>query len=204
MRSASRRRTCLAAPEEFVGSLLAILERGAEFVVVGVSGVNFYAKDASDAVVTHDLDVWLRPDPANVAKALVALRDAGFTFHAGGEPFVDLEDELVLANVIRHGGTIVAQRLPEIDRLDLMLSLFDFSFAEEWKKAATFEIRGVRVRVGDIDTLLRSKEIAGRPKDVEFLRMHEARFRRLAEAPSRKPKPKVKAVRKKSKPRKRR
>lgn len=132
----------------------------------------------------------------------MALRRAGFTFYAGGEPFVDLEDELVLANVIRYGGTIVAQRLPEIDRLDLMLSLFDFSFDDEWKKAAMFEIRGVRVRVGDIDTLLRSKELAGRPKDVEFLRMHEARFRRMAAKRSRKPK--AKSLRKKAKPRKRR
>lgn len=156
------------------------MRAGADFLVVGVSGVNFYARDASEAVVTHDLDLWLRPDPMNVQKALVALRDAGFSFEAGGEPFVDLEDDVVLSNVIRYGGTIVARKPPEVERLDLMLSLFDFSFAKEQRRASAFRFKDETVLVGDIDTLLRSKELAGRPKDVEFLRMHGARFRTLA------------------------
>lgn len=174
---------------------------GADFLVVGVSGVNFYANDASESVITHDLDLWLRPDAANVSKALIALRDAGFFFEAGGEPFVDLEDELVLGNVIRFGGTIVARKPPEVGRLDLMLSLFDFSFADEREKAAEFHFEGRLVRVADLETLLRSKERAGREKDLIFLQLHGARFRELAKA--RRPS-KPKRARKKAKPRKRR
>ncbi len=40
-----------------------------------------------------------------------------------------------------------------------------------------FEIGGVGVRVGRLQKLLQAKEIAGRPKDLEFLRLFAARFR---------------------------
>ena len=42
--------------------------------------------------------------------------------------------------------------------------------------ATTFQIRHVAVRVGSLEKLLRSKELSGRPKDVEFLRMFAARL----------------------------
>jgi hypothetical protein len=38
------------------------------------------------------------------------------------------------------------------------------------------------VRVGALEKLLRSKELSGRPKDVEFLRMFAARMADESEA----------------------
>lgn len=179
------RRTNLTSRDEFVEALLAITGAGTDFLVVGVSGINFYATDASEAVLTHDLDVWLKPEVSNLRSALVALRDAGFEFRGGDEPFVDLEDEVVLRNVIRSGGTLVAKFPPDVERMDLMLSLFDFSFDEERRRSRAFRFEDQTIRVADIETLLRSKERAGRPKDIEFLRMHGARFRDLAKSAKR-------------------
>ncbi len=47
----------------------------------------------------------------------------------------------------------------------------------------TFRIEDVDVRVGRLDKLLRAEELAGRPKDVEFLRLYPARLRELAGKP---------------------
>ena len=58
---------------------------------------------------------------------------AGFSFQAGRESFLDIDDEAV--------------------------------------------------RVGRLEKLLRAKELAGRPKDVEFLRLYAARLRELAAEP---------------------
>jgi hypothetical protein len=42
--------------------------------------------------------------------------------------------------------------------------------------AVSFRVGDVEIRVGRLERLLRAKELAGRPKDIEFLRMFAARF----------------------------
>ena len=74
------------AGSDFVAALSALARAGADFVVVGVGGINFYAQDPSEAVATLDLDVLLRPDPAVLRAAVAALHGLSFTFAAGGEP----------------------------------------------------------------------------------------------------------------------
>jgi hypothetical protein len=147
-----------------------------EFVVVGMSGINAFAQDPRDAFLTRDVDCLLPPDIDNLRRALLTLRSAGFSFEANAEPFLDLEDETVLTNVLRLGATIQATHTDAMP-LDLMLSIAGFSFAEIAVDAVAFEIGGVEVRVGRLQKLLQAKEIAGRPKDLEFLRLFAARFR---------------------------
>ena len=84
-------------------ALAALNEAGVEYVVVGVGGINFYARTPALASATLDLDLLLAPEPANLGAALRALSGAGFSFSAGGEPFVELEDGAVLARVIENG-----------------------------------------------------------------------------------------------------
>jgi hypothetical protein len=43
---------------------------GVDSIIVGVNGINFYARDASEAVATQDLDLLLRPTLANLQRAL--------------------------------------------------------------------------------------------------------------------------------------
>ena len=154
----------------------ALRQARVDFVIVGMSGINAFAADPGDTFVTRDVDCLLRPDVSNLRRALDALRAVGFSFEADVEPFVDVEDDTVLSGVLRHGATIQAIHADAMP-LDLMLSMAGYSFSEIALDAVAFQIGGVEVRVGRLQKLLRAKEAAGRPKDLEFLRLFAARFR---------------------------
>jgi hypothetical protein len=47
----------------------ALDNRGVRFVVIGVSGANYYATSASTLFVTADRDLFLPPDPGNALAA---------------------------------------------------------------------------------------------------------------------------------------
>jgi hypothetical protein len=146
---------------------------------VGVGGINFYAADASQSVETQDLDALLAPRIEALRSALAALAGAGFSFQAGREPFLDVDDEAILGNVLARGETIRAQDETGA-QLDLMTSGLGLRFDDLAQDAVTFHIADVEVRVGRLEKLLRAKEFAGRPKDVEFLRLYAARLREQA------------------------
>lgn len=149
---------------------------GVDFVLVGVGGINFYALDDGDAVLTRDLDCLIRPSPANLKKALGSLAAAGFRFEANREPFLDFDDEGILASVVRHAAVVTALH-GDATRLDLMLGMRGFSYDQVAGDAAVFRVEDQPIRVGRLEKLLRAKELAGRPKDLEFLRMFAARYR---------------------------
>jgi hypothetical protein len=144
-----------------------------EFVIVGVGGINFYARDPTQAFSTLDLDVLLAPEPGNLRQALQALSQCGFSFQAGGEPFLDLDDDETLTNIVRVGANLTA-RHADGAQLDLMLSIRGFSYSDLATDARAFAVGEVEIRVGQLEKLLRSKELTARPKDREFLRQFEA------------------------------
>jgi len=158
----------------FARALAALSAAGVDFVVVGVGGINFYARTQADAFSTLDVDALLDPVAENLRTALSVLSEQGFAFEASGEPFVDLDDDLVLRRIIENGASLSAIH-PDSSELDLLTSISGFGFSELSGDAAEFEVAGARVRVGRLAKLLRSKEMSGRPKDVEFLRAFEAR-----------------------------
>ena len=131
------------------------------------------AVDPAHAFSTLDLDILLPPDADNLRRALRALSGRSFSFEAVGEPFLDLDHDETLANIVRAGATVGA-RHENGALLDLMLSIRGFSYAELSADSREFSIGKANVRVGQLEKLLRSKELSGRPKDVEFLRIFEA------------------------------
>ncbi|MHA7836874.1 MAG: hypothetical protein ACX98W_05375 [bacterium] len=157
----------------FARALAALSEADVDFVVVGVGGINFYARTPSDAFSTLDIDALLAPASINLARALGVLSRLGYAFEAGGEPFVDVEDALVLTRVVENGASISAIH-PEYGEIDLLTSISGFDYPALSEDAAEFEVAGSRVRVGQLDKLLRSKEASGRAKDREFLRAFRA------------------------------
>lgn len=160
---------------EFIEALQALVDAGVPFVVVGVGGINFYARDPAEAVVTEDLDLLLERSTESLRRALHVLSALGFSFEAGGEPFVDIEDEPPLAQAVRAGARVMARHKCGT-ALDLMLSGAGLSWPELTSDAASFRLGDLAIRVGRLERLLRAKQLAGRPKDVEFLRMFAARF----------------------------
>jgi hypothetical protein len=152
---------------------------GVDYVLVGVGAINFYARDAAAVIQTADLDVLLARRIGVLRAALAALRATGFAFEAGGEPFVDVDDDAVLGRVVEVGGSLAATGGGA--RIDLMLSLAGFTYEELAADAERFRVGGAEVPVGRLEKLLRSKEAAGRDKDREFLRLFAARLRDEAE-----------------------
>ncbi len=166
-----------AGDSDFAAALSALARAGTEFAVVGVGGINFYARDPSEAVFTLDLDVLLRPDVAVLRAALAALDRIGFSFAAGGEPFVDLDDDEALAAVVRREATLTARNTAGT-QIDLMLAITGARYDDLAKDAVEFKLGDAVVRVGRLSRLLRAKEAAGRPKDREFLRAFKARSKK--------------------------
>jgi hypothetical protein len=162
-----------------LAALVTLARARVDFILVGVGGINFYAADASQSVETQDLDALLAPRTEVLRAAVAALAGAGFAFQAGGEPFLDGSDEAVLASILARGATIRA-RDETGAQLDLMTSGVGLRFGDLAQDAVTFRIGEVEVRVGRLEKLLRAKELAGRPKDVEFLRLYAARLREQA------------------------
>lgn len=159
----------------FEVGLAALAAAGVDFVLVGVGGINFYARDPAHAFATLDVDILLAPRVANLSSALRALSDCGFQFESGGEPFLDIADETVLAVIIDHSATLCA-RHSSAAQLDLMVAVTGFSYAELEADAIRFDVAGSEVRVGRLAKLLRSKQLSGRPKDVAFLRSFAAEY----------------------------
>jgi hypothetical protein len=158
----------------FARALAALGAAGVEFVVVGVGGINFYARTPAEAFATLDVDALLAPAAENLRLALAVLASLGYAFEAGGEPFVDLDDSLVLRRIVENGANLTALHA-ESSELDLLTSISGFEYSSLSEDAAEFDVAGVRIRVGRLVKLLRSKEASGRPKDVEFLRAFKAR-----------------------------
>lgn len=142
-------------------------------MVVGVGGINFYARTPAMAFVTLDLGALLAPTIVNIRRAFQILSDLGYVFEAGGEPFVDLDDELVLRRIIENGASVSALHVGA-GQIDLMTSISGFDYSTLFEDAATFDVSGAMVRVGRLEKLLESKATSGRPKDQAFLRAFEA------------------------------
>jgi hypothetical protein len=157
----------------FVQGVVALTRAGVEFVLVGVGGINFYARDGAQAFATLDLDLLLAPSRENLRCALEVLSAGGLTFESGGEPFHDRNDETILERIVALGGCITALH-EDGAQLDLMLSVRGFSYSELAVDARTFTVASSQVRVGRLEKLLRSKELSDRPKDREFLRYFES------------------------------
>lgn len=146
---------------------------GVRYVVVGMSGINYYAEKPSQMFGTMDFDLFLDPTLGNVKKALDGLEKLGFTIGTGeGElgPVGQLPKEK-LRQLVRNRATF-AGTTSEGLMVELLLQVSGYPFFELAKDAATFDAQGIPVRVGRLEKLLRSKKIAGRPKDLLFLRRY--------------------------------
>ena len=143
--------------------------RGIRYVVVGMAGINYYARHAGETFATMDYDFFLDPSLSNVARAVDTLKALGFTLGTAGGivPGTDLQ------RIVRNRTTIVATTTDGL-MVELLLEVSGYPFSELAKDAATVTVRGVPVKVGRLTKLLRSKKLADRPKDRQFLQRYHA------------------------------
>lgn len=153
---------------------LAVVRRfnrfGVRYVVVGMAGINYYARDPSGTFSSMDFDLFIEPTLQNVEAAVQALRPLGVA--------IGTADGLLapgtLRRIVRDRRTLIVTT-PEGLTVELLLSVSGYPFSAMARDANTFTLRGVPVKVGQLQKLLQSKRLAGRPKDRAFLR----RYRQL-------------------------
>ena len=143
---------------------------GVRYVVVGMSGINYYARNPAETFATLDYDLLLEPTIHNVIQALQGLRAMGFTI---GTARGLVEADANLRGIVRQRQTLVATT-PDGITVELILRVSGYTFSELARDAATFTVRGVPVKVGRLTKLLQSKKLAGRSKDRQFLRRYQS------------------------------
>jgi predicted nucleotidyltransferase len=156
----------------------ALNSRGVRFVVIGVSGANYYATSGSTLFVTADRDLYLPPDPVNALAAWDACESVGLELWSGPEP-LDTPRDLVLARAIVARQALVRASDGRGLEIDLTLVMAGFEFDEVWSEKRVFRAEGVEVPVARLRHIVESKAAAGRPKDRLFLATHEEALREL-------------------------
>lgn len=140
-----------------------------EYVVVGMSGINYYALDAHGVFATLDFDVFINPTVANVSKAVSACRKLGYDAAVDGKEM----DKVTVKDVVIHKKTIVCSNSYGV-LFDLILSVSGYTFAQMACDARIFNSVKIPIKVGQLRKLLRSKKAAGRKKDLLFLKRYKS------------------------------
>jgi len=108
---------------------------------------------------TFDLDILIEATTSNVERLLQALREAGF----GTADLVDAQG--ILDNEI----TVFNDRV----RIDVQISTPGLTFTDAWSRRETMDYQGQKFYVASRQDLIASKRAAGRPRDLEDVRVLE-------------------------------
>ena len=108
------------------------------------------------ARATLDIDILIDATPANARRTLIALREVGYDVTD-----VTLEDLLTRKLLIR-------QYILETDIHPWAVGV---TFEEVWKNRVRDKIGDTLANFAGLDELIRMKQAAGRPKDVDDLRV---------------------------------
>jgi predicted nucleotidyltransferase len=123
-----------------------------EFVIIGATAfpIHGYAR------ATLDIDLFIRPEPGNARRVLDALRDFGYDMTE-----ITLEDLLTKKVLIR-------QYLVETDIHPFAAGV---TFDQVWEKRISGTFGKEKVYYASLDDIIIMKESAGRPKDLEDLKV---------------------------------
>ena len=123
-----------------------------EFVIIGATAfpIHGYAR------ATLDIDIFIRPAPPNATRLLEALREFGYDVSD-----ITLEDLLTKKVLIR-------QYLVETD---IHPYVSGATFDQVWKNRVSGTYGREKVFYASLDDLIVMKQAAGRPKDLEDLRI---------------------------------
>lgn len=134
---------------DFRDILLAFIEAKVDFLVVG--GYAMAAHRLPRA--TKDLDLWVRPEPDNAQRILLALDRFGAPRQ--GLSAADLEKE----------GTIYQVGVPP-NRVDVITLVEGVRFEAAWQSRENVEIEGMQIPVISRRHLIANKRTVARPQDL--------------------------------------
>ncbi len=145
-------------------------EEGIRYVIVGVFGINFYARQVGEIITTADCDMLIPATFPTFQKAVRLLADMEFALEAGGEP-LPTPDPVILRGILRARAVVRADTADA--RVDLCTQIAGVRFSELWKQRREFVVEGVTLYIGRLQQLINSKRAANRSKDELFLEQHK-------------------------------
>jgi predicted nucleotidyltransferase len=150
-------------PADFRDLLLELADAGAEFVVLGGHAVAFHGHPRA----TKDLDVLVRPTPANASRVYRALAAFGAPLQSFGVAEADFS---AYEGVLQIG--VPPRRIDILNRAD------GVSFDDAIAAGESFDLDGRRIPVIGLDALLKNKRSAGRAQDLADVEALAAASRR--------------------------
>lgn len=149
----------------------ALNDNNARYLVVGGVAVVLHGYPR----FTADLDLVLALEPENAARALEALGRLGFRPRAPVSLSAFAESAQRQGWIKEKGLTVFSLWNPSMPLTEVDLFVEEpFPFDEAFARGFRVEVDGIRVFVASIDDLIELKRRAGRPKDIEDIRVLEA------------------------------
>jgi hypothetical protein len=165
---------------DFADLARALLQAEVRFVLIGVGGINFYARSPATVFTTIDRDLFLPLDAENELRAWQALEGCGLSLWLGQEPLDQPRDRWLAEQVVARQALVRASDGGPL-QVDLTLVMAGHEFEDVWQARRRFRLGDVEVPVARLTQLVRSKAAAGRPKDRLFLATHAAALRELGD-----------------------
>ena len=134
-----------------------------EYVIVGAEAVIFYGH----VRLTGDIDIYYSTSDANIEKLYNVL----FDFWGGKIPELETVEEL------KKPGLFLQYGIPP-NRIDLINTLDEISFKDIWQSREVVEMNtgeeNIQINYISLKLLIKNKENANRPKDLDDLRFLKA------------------------------
>lgn len=134
---------------DFVEMLCALSVADAEFVVVGAHALAAHGRPRA----TGDLDILVRPDPANAQRVWRALEVFGVRLEGLRQ------EDLATRGIVFQIGVVP-------NRIDILTEIEGVDFDQAWAGHLAVEIEGRRFPVLGRTELLINKRTTGRPQDL--------------------------------------
>jgi len=141
---------------------------GIKYVIVGMSGINYYASRPQETFATQDFDIFVKPTISNIKKAVTILEKMDYNLVVKKGALKNFS----LKEIIRQKNTIIASD-PYGIVFELILAVSGYTFSQMQKDAIIFNVGNIPIKVAGLKKLLRSKRLAGRKKDKLFLNRFE-------------------------------
>ena len=138
-------------PADFQDLLIELADAGADFVVVGGYAVAFHGHPRA----TKDIDILVRPEPANATRVYAALAAFGAPLQAF---------DVAEADFSKYDG-ILQIGLPPL-RIDVINRASGISFDEAVEEGDAINLLGRTVPVIGREALLKNKRASGRLQDL--------------------------------------
>lgn len=152
--------------------------RSVRYVLIGVGGANYFAQSPGYTFQTEDRDLFLPPDPDNLVRAWEACEALGLELTSSREPLDRPRDAWLARRIVDLRALTRANDGADL-RVDLTLVMAGFEFDEVWRERREFPVDGATLHVARLLHIVRSKTLAGRPKDHLFLETHSAELKEL-------------------------